>query len=107
MLPEIAFNDLSTAEAEYYTNLTTWSSLVSFTEANTYAPWANGIPAAYIHTSLDNALPLAYQTPMAAILSASENITEYTLESSHCPWISMPEETLAVWEDIVAIALSS
>ncbi|RDW73240.1 hypothetical protein BP6252_07147 [Coleophoma cylindrospora] len=104
-MPEIAFNDLSATEAAYYTNLTTWSSTDAFTEPNTYAPWDNGVPAAYIHTALDNALPIAYQNAMVTYL-ASTNSSIYTLQSSHVPFISIPDQTLTVWEEIVATAMT-
>ncbi|KAH7000414.1 chaperonin 10-like protein [Ilyonectria destructans] len=89
--------------AAFYLSLLSWSSLSSFTEKNSYEPWNNGVPAVCIHTALDNALPPSLQAPMAARLGS--NVTAFTLQTGHCPFISVPEETLEVFQKTIAIAL--
>ncbi|KAK2624074.1 hypothetical protein QTJ16_006708 [Diplocarpon rosae] len=105
LLPEVAFNDFTPDQVEYYSDLMTWSPLRAFQEPNLYAPWTKDVPAVYIHTSLDNALPPAQQQAMAETLS-STRLTEFTLETGHCPWISRPAETIEVLQAIIGLAES-
>ncbi|PBP17005.1 hypothetical protein BUE80_DR012220 [Diplocarpon rosae] len=91
---------------EYYSELMTWSSLLAFQEPNLYAPWEHNIPAVYIHTSEDNALPLAQQQAMAGTLAAATRLSQITLATGHCPWISQPAETIEALEEILTIAES-
>ncbi|PBP19544.1 hypothetical protein BUE80_DR009765 [Diplocarpon rosae] len=96
---------INLSQRMYYSDLMTWSPLRAFQEPNLYAPWTKDVPAVYIHTSLDNALPPAQQQAMAETLS-STRLTEFTLETGHCPWISRPAETIEVLQAIIGLAES-
>lgn len=105
LMPEVGFNGLPQDELDYYMSLVSYSALNAFTEPNTFEPWNNGVPAAYIYTTLDNALPYASQQAMVSFL-ASTNYTEYTLDLGHCGFLVEPETVLAVWKEIVDLAVS-
>ncbi|TLS31580.1 hypothetical protein PpBr36_03906 [Pyricularia pennisetigena] len=97
MLPEIGFNDLSPADAAYWTTQMTYTALGAFVNQSTYEPWSNGIDCRYLFATEDNALPLATQQAMAAQAPGMKSATE---PSGHCAHLSRPKnvtEIMAGW----------
>jgi pimeloyl-ACP methyl ester carboxylesterase len=99
LFPEVGFNDLPAEEQTRWAQEATYTSLALFTAPSAYEPWANGIPGAFIFTTLDNALPYPLQQGMAAQLGP--DFRNATLESGHCPFLSMPQQLLAALEQVV------
>lgn len=95
-MPQVAFNDLSAEKTTLYISQLTHSSAVVFATPSTFEAWTNAIPCAYIFCSMDNALPLPIQQGMA--LRFGPDAETYTLQSGHCPFLSIPEELLEVME---------
>lgn len=106
MIIEIGFNDLAEDIAEQYASYMTWTSEQVFEDAAEFAPWTNGtVTESYIHTLLDNALPYANQLQMASMLP-SDSAT-YSINSSHVPFISHPDDLLSLVEDAVSVGVEA
>lgn len=99
MFPEVGFNDMAPEDQQYWATQATWTSAALFAAPSAYEPWANGIPCSYIHTALDNALPLSYQQGMVQQLGPDPNVT--TLQSGHCPFLSIPDALLAALKEVL------
>lgn len=103
---EVGFNDLDEATASEYASYMTWTSEKAFTDIAEHAPWTNNnVTEAYIHTLLDNALPYPIQMGMAALLPESSAV--YSINSSHVPFISHPDELLAAVEAAVEVGVEA
>lgn len=63
-----------------------------FSDDNLYAPWDNGVEVGFFFTEQDQAIPLATQQTMASQFPAG--YVSYTMNSSHSPFLSMPEEVV-------------
>lgn len=61
-----------------------------FTDDNTYEPWNNGIEVGFFFTLQDQAIPIATQQSMASQFPTG--YVSYTMNSSHSPFLSMPEQ---------------
>ncbi|KAG8159074.1 hypothetical protein KVR01_010735 [Diaporthe batatas] len=70
-----------------------------FSDDNTYEPWNNGVEVGFFFTEQDQALPLATQQSIASQFPSG--YVSYTMNSSHSPFMSMPEK---VTEGIVLAA---
>jgi len=99
LFPEVGFNDLSPEQQARWGKEATHTSAALFATPSGYEPWANGIPCSYIHTEKDNALPLPYQHGMVQQLGPEPRVA--TLQSGHCPHLSMPEELLKALEVVI------
>lgn len=60
-----------------------------FSDDTTYEPWNSGVDVGFFFTLEDRAIPIATQRSMASRFP-SGSIT-YTMNSSHSPFLSMPE----------------
>ena len=70
-----------------------------FSDDNTYEPWNNGVEVGFFFTEQDQAIPLATQQSMAA--QFPNGYVSYTMDSSHSPFLSMPQQ---VTEGVVLAA---
>ncbi|KAG6362498.1 hypothetical protein INS49_010730 [Diaporthe citri] len=70
-----------------------------FSDDNTYEPWNNGVEVGFFFTEQDQAIPLATQQSMTAQFPSG--YVSYTMNSSHSPFMSMPEK---VTEGVVLAA---
>lgn len=103
---EVGFNDLDEATASEYASYMTWTSEKAFTDTAKYSPWTSGnITEAYIHTLLDNALPYPVQLSMAALLP--EGSAVYSINSSHVPFVSHPDELLTAVEAAAQVGVEA
>lgn len=101
---DIGFNDIQPlSEAERWASYVTWTSEKVFTDASQYSPWEDKVPEAYIHTESDNALPYPVQLQMQALLPPGSAV--YTINSSHVPFISMPDELLPLVENAISVGM--
>ena len=99
MLPQVAFNDMpDEAQQAQWASQMTHTSAALFATPSSYTPWTEGVPCAYIHTSIDNALPLLVQQQMA--MQLGPDAPSVTLESGHCPHLSMPEKLVESIKDL-------
>ncbi|EGZ75871.1 alpha/beta-hydrolase [Neurospora tetrasperma FGSC 2509] len=90
MLADVMFNDLNAEEQKKWMTEMTHTSAALFATPSGSEPWKNGIPCAYIFCTEDNALPFVVQQEMAAQLGPEAKAA--TLESGHCPFLSIPEQ---------------
>lgn len=92
-LEENAFyNDLSTAEAQFWGQKLQHQSLHSFTYENTWAAWKR-IPGFYLITTEDKALGVPAQEYWASLPDAQWKMVE-RIAAGHSPMLSKPTETL-------------
>lgn len=70
-----------------------------FSDDNTYEPWNNGVEVGFFFTKQDQAIPFATQQSMASQFPSG--YVSYTMDSSHSPFMSMPEK---VTEGVVLAA---
>jgi len=96
-------NDLDSEKAEWLSGQLDLQAKGSFESKQTYAAWKD-IDSTYIVCTHDNFIPKQAQVAMASQPGGKFTI-EY-LEASHCPWLSIPEQTLdlirrtTIWEPI-------
>jgi pimeloyl-ACP methyl ester carboxylesterase len=99
----IFYNDLDSEKAEALGRQLDLQAKGGFESKQTYAAWKE-IDSTYIVCSRDNAIPMQAQVAMASQPGGKFTI-EY-LEAGHCPWLSIPEQTLdivrrtTIWEPI-------
>ncbi|KAI1313263.1 Alpha/Beta hydrolase protein [Xylaria venustula] len=72
------------------------------TDVSEHAPWDNGIEVGYIFCKDDHSIPIGAQMAMASIFPVG--FFTATLESSHSPFLSMPDATADVIQDAVKYA---
>ncbi|KAL2136183.1 hypothetical protein VTI74DRAFT_5061 [Chaetomium olivicolor] len=101
MMPEIGFNDLPDDQKAYWATQVTYTSAALFAAESQFEPWNNGIPGSYIFCTLDNALPYSLQQGMAEQLKLGPNPRNATVESGHCPFLSMPERLLGAFKQAI------
>lgn len=70
-----------------------------FSDDNKYEPWNSGVEVGFFFTEQDQAIPLATQQSMASQFPSG--YVSYTMNSSHSPFMSMPEQ---VTEGVVLAA---
>lgn len=63
-----------------------------FTDDNLYEPWNHGVEVGFFFTEQDQAIPIASQQGMAAQFPSG--YVSYTMNSSHSPFLSMPDEVV-------------
>lgn len=63
-----------------------------FSDDNLFEPWNNGVEVGFFFTEQDQAIPLATQQAMASQFPAG--YVSYSLNSSHSPFFSMPDEVV-------------
>ncbi|VUC27905.1 unnamed protein product [Clonostachys rosea] len=100
MINEIMFNDLDSEEQTKWAKEMTHTSTQTVITPSRYEPWANGIPCKYIACSKDNSLPYPLQEQMWKQIGPEPQVV--TLESGHCPFLSVPDKLLAAINDLVA-----
>ncbi|KAI7784922.1 alpha beta-hydrolase [Diaporthe eres] len=100
VVPELGFSDLPPEERQKWFKKMTHTSAALFAGVNEYEPWNGGVPCAYIFTEDDGALPYALQQQMAAQLQPGA--PKILVKANHCPYLSVPAESLAAVEKIVA-----
>lgn len=61
-----------------------------FSDDNTYEPWNNDVEVGFFFTEQDQAIPLVTQQSMASQFLSG--YVSYTMNSSHSPFMSMPEK---------------
>lgn len=98
MLPQVAFNDLDPESQARWAMEMSHTSAAFFSAPSCVEPWNDGVPCAYIHNELDNALPLCIQRQMAEQLGPC-SVTE-SIKAGHCPHLSMPNELAATVQGI-------
>ncbi|KAK0109800.1 hypothetical protein ONS95_002473 [Cadophora gregata] len=64
-----------------------------FSDKTTYEPWNQGVEVGFFFMELDQAIPIATQKAMASQFPA-DSFT-YTMNSSHSPFLSMPQKLAA------------
>ena len=61
------------------------------------------IPVSYIFATNDMTFPMDYQNHMVAVMEAAgREVQKFTLETGHCPNITMPEELAKIVDQILA-----
>ncbi|KAH9205857.1 Alpha/beta hydrolase fold-1 [Leptodontidium sp. 2 PMI_412] len=85
----VFYNDLPTKVANCWISKLVPITATDFAIPSVYEPW-NDMPAFYIFTEHDNAIALAAQQGMAANMG---NISTVSLNSSHSPFLSLPDKT--------------
>jgi pimeloyl-ACP methyl ester carboxylesterase len=99
----VFYNDLDSDKAEALSGHLDLQAKGSFESKQTYAAWKD-IDSTYIVCSRDNAIPK--QAQMAMANQAGGKFTIEYLDAGHCPWLSIPEQTLSIvrrstiWEPI-------
>lgn len=63
-----------------------------FTDDTSYEPWNNGVEVGFFFTEQEQAIPLAVQQSMASQFPSG--YVSYTMNSSHSPFLSMPDEVV-------------
>jgi hypothetical protein len=66
------------------------------------APWMD-LPSTYVHCEQDQAILLNLQKTMvkdAKVVGGGEGFSIETLDSSHCPFLSMPDRLLSIVEKV-------
>ncbi|KAG4421967.1 hypothetical protein IFR04_004946 [Cadophora malorum] len=64
-----------------------------FSDDTTYEPWTQGVKVGFFFTELDQAIPIATQQAMAS--QFPDGYFSYTMNSSHSPFLSMPENVVS------------
>jgi pimeloyl-ACP methyl ester carboxylesterase len=101
---ELFYHDLPAEEAEYWVSQLTTQSLKSLFEGGeyAYAGWQD-LPAVwYIGTVEDRGLPVLAQRMTVGMARAMGCAVEHReLQTSHSPFLSMPEETVRIMVEAV------
>lgn len=104
--PEALFyNDLSPEDVHYWkTRLLKHSAATLRDSVNVYAGWAD-VPVSYFFCTKDSAIPVqAQQAMVQGAKEAGASITTRTLDTSHSPFLSKPEETInAIAESLKSV----
>lgn len=101
--PESFFNDIDSSRAKELAEANVTHNWLAATGMITTAPWKD-LPTTYVHTTIDLAIMLPLQQNMvkdAVEAADSRGIEIETIESAHCPFLSKPEELVAVVERAV------
>ncbi|KAE8333383.1 Alpha/beta hydrolase fold-1 [Aspergillus sergii] len=93
---EILYNDLSPEDQEIRVSELVHTSSSVFGSPISYEPW-HTIPCSYLICERDNALPLSAQE---AIVNLAGKLKTFHCDSSHCPFLSMPERVVEVLESM-------
>lgn len=92
------YHDLTAEEAEFWSNQLTTQSLKALYEGgeHAYAGWMD-VPTWYLGTAEDQGLPIMAQRMQIGTARACGAVVYHVeLQSSHSPFLSMPEEVVAV-----------
>ncbi|KAK3950599.1 Alpha/Beta hydrolase protein [Pseudoneurospora amorphoporcata] len=96
----ILLNDLPEEERKYLGQQITHTSLGLFSTPSTFEPWSNGVPCSYIYCERDNAICMSDQRAMRDRLGPDAK--EVSIDSGHCPYLSMPKDLLRAIEELLA-----
>ncbi|KAH8588348.1 Alpha/beta hydrolase fold-1 [Bisporella sp. PMI_857] len=107
--PESFFNDINDANparASELAKANVTHNWLGATGKVTAAPWKD-LPTTYVHTTNDLAIMLPLQESMVkdavdALGSTGRKIEIETIESAHCPFLSKPDEVVAILERALA-----
>ena len=91
------YADLPDIQADFATSILIDQTMRSFVDRVTGAGWKT-IPTSYVISDNDQAIPPALQAEMAEHASA----TVHHLDSSHSPFLSLPDELATLLEEIVS-----
>lgn len=95
---ELFYHDLSRDDAEYWVSQLVPQNLKTMFEGgeHAYAGWKD-VPTWYIGTIEDEGLPVMIQRMQVAMARAMDGkIVHRELQSSHSPFLSMPEECVGI-----------
>lgn len=95
---ELFYHDLPEEEANYWVSQLTTQSLKALFEGgeHAYAGWQD-VPVYYIGTIEDRALPVVVQRMTVGMARGMGGMVEHReLQTSHSPFLSMPDETVAI-----------
>lgn len=101
---ELFYHDLPQEEGEHWVNQLTTQSLKALFEGgeHAYAGWKH-VPTWYVGTTEDRGLPVIVQRIQVGAARVQGGIVHHVeLPTSHSPFLSMPEEVVAVILDAVA-----
>ncbi|KAF2483976.1 Alpha/beta hydrolase fold-1 [Neohortaea acidophila] len=90
----VFYNDVSDEKAQAAIKELKPHSYQTLHSPLTYAAWKH-VPASYIYTTNDNAIPLHIQKMMVEEVGKGYDIRTETLDASHSPFLSVPKETAA------------
>ncbi|KAL4863186.1 hypothetical protein BDV12DRAFT_206716 [Aspergillus spectabilis] len=102
---ELFYHDLPEPEAEFWTSQLTTQSLKALFEGgeHAYAGWLD-VPVWYIGTVEDRGLPVLVQRMQVGMAREMGYSVEHReLQSSHSPFLSLPEETVRIVDAIGAV----
>ena len=89
----LLYHDLPPSEASHWASLLRPFSFKMGESKSLYSPWAD-ISTSYLLCSLDRVIPLALQQTMVQrVLDGGAQFRTEEVESSHSPFLSMPERT--------------
>ncbi|KAK4162844.1 Alpha/beta hydrolase family-domain-containing protein [Cladorrhinum sp. PSN259] len=95
---ELFYHDLPEDEAEYWVSQLTSQSLKALSEGgeHAYAGWLN-VPVWYIGTVEDRGMPVLAQRMLVGMArEMGGNVVHREMQTSHSPFLSKPEETVAI-----------
>ncbi|KAF4454418.1 hypothetical protein F53441_3044 [Fusarium austroafricanum] len=95
---DMLYNDLPEEEAEYWVGKLTQNALTSCTEGHeeSYEGWRD-VPVWLLMTTEDRTFPFeAQKMAVRAAEKAGAVLTKRTIESSHSPMLSKPDETIGI-----------
>lgn len=91
----VLYNDMTVEQAEEATSTLKHHSAQTFLSGQMYATWRD-IPSMYIHCTLDQAIKIDVQKSLVEeARKAGATVETVTLEASHSPFFSMPDEVAA------------
>ena len=91
---EVFYNDLT--EEQLHSSLAKLKpfSYQMFNSKPTYAAWKD-VPATYLYCTKDNAIPIFVQKNLVENVAKGYNFKTESVDASHSPFISVPDETAA------------
>lgn len=99
---EFFYHDLPAAEGEYWAGQLTPQSIPSLYSgsAHAYAGWRDVAATWYLATVEDRGLPIAFQRLQVGVArGCGADVTIVELPTSHSPFLSQPDRTVAVLVD--------
>ncbi|KAJ5745076.1 hypothetical protein N7520_010258 [Penicillium odoratum] len=94
MASEICYHDLSEKDQENWNLRLVHTSRAAFEDRVSHEPWHN-LPCMYVFCEEDRAIPISVQESMAGLLG---DYSQYRCNSSHSPFLSMPEKVAEACE---------
>lgn len=102
---KLFYHDLSPEDADYWVSQLGKQNLKAMFEGgkHAYAGWKD-VPVYYIGTAQDHGLPVAVQRMQVGMARAmGANVEHRELESSHSPFLSMPEECVEIILEAISV----